>query len=624
MAVQPPAMHVARIRSSYAGKDGERRNYESAYLRRTYRQDGKVRHETLANLSGLADGVVEAIEAALKGTPLVPAGAAVSIASSVPHGHVAAVHAMAVQLGLPQLLGPAGRQRDLALAMIESRVVRPSSKLASLAWWGDVTLGTDLGVAGASTDEAYAAMDWLAGRQDAIEKQLAGRHLGPEANPGQMALFDLSSSWMEGTHCALAARGYSRDGKKGRLQIEYGLLTDPHGRPVAVRVFPGNTGDPTAFADIVTVVRESFGLERMVMVGDRGMITTARITALNKPGAGGENSGQARPGRKGRGKAAAQAGAADEAAGTVALPGGQYGWITALRAPAIRKLISEDGPLQMSLFDEQNLAEITSQDFPGERLIACRNPVLAAERARKREDLLSATEKLLAPLTARAAAGRLSGKAKIGVEAGKVIGKYKTAKHFDLTVTDDSLAVTRRQDQIDAEAALDGFYVIRTSVPAGQLDAAAVVTAYKNLKYVERDFRHIKADDLDLRPVFHRLEDRIRAHVLICMLACYLTWHLRQAWAPLTFTDPQPPQREDPVAPARRSAAAAAKASSKRDPEGHLVRSFRGLLNHLGTLTRNQVRFAGTTTTVAMLAEPTPAQRHAFELIGTPIPLLLK
>ncbi len=619
MAAQPPAMHVARIRSSYTGKDGERRDYESAYLRRTYRKDGKVRHETLANLSGLADGVVNAIEAALKGTPLVPAGAAVSISSSVPHGHVAAVHAMAVQLGLPQLLGPAGRQRDLALAMIESRVVRPSSKLAGLAWWSDVTLGTDLGVAGASTDEAYAAMDWLAGRQDAIEKQLAGRHLGPQANPSRMALFDLSSSWMEGTHCPLAARGYSRDGKKGRLQIEYGLLTDPAGRPVAVRVFPGNTGDPTAFAALARVVRERFGLERMVMVGDRGMITTARITALNKPDSDSDSSdaaaGKSMAG-KGRRKPGAEAGAA--------LPGGQYGWITALRAPAIKKLIAEDGPLQMSLFDQQNLAEITSQDFPGERLIACRNPVLAAERARKRQDLLAATEKALAPIITRVTAGRLSGKDTIGIETGKVIGKYNVAKHFDVTITDDSLTAARRQDQIDEEAALDGFYVIRTSEPAAGLDSAAVVAAYKNLKYVERDFRHIKADDLDLRPVFHRLEDRVRAHVLICMLACYLTWHLRRAWAPLTYTDPQPPRREDPVAPARRSAEAAAKAASRHDPDGQPVRSFRGLLAHLGTLTRNQVTFAGTTQAVAMLADPTPAQRRAFELIEAPIPLVLK
>src|SRR5436190_6642590 len=502
MGQQPSAMHVARIRGSHVDRQGRRRDYESRYLRRTYRDGGKVRHETLANLSGLPEQTVDAIEAALKGTPLVPAGQAVAITASLPHGHVAAVHAMAVRLGLPALLGPAGRQRDLALALVISRVVAPASKLSTSAWWGDVTLGADLGVAGASTDNIYAAMDWLDGRQDAIEAELARRHLAPQANPSKMALFDLSSSWLEGTRCPLAARGYSRDGKKGRLQVEYGLLTDPAGRPVAVRVLPGNTGDPAVFTGIVQVVREKFGLAEMVMVGDRGMITSARIAALNQ-----REDGTARPDR--------------------------YGWITALRAPAIRKLMAEDGPLQLSLFDEQDLAEITSPDFPGERLIACRNPVLAADRARKREDLLAATEKLLAPLIARVRAGRLAGAAATGVEVGKVISNYKTGKHFTITITDDNLAVTRRQDQIDAEAALDGFYVLRTPIPAGQLDGPAVVTAYKNLKYVERDFRHLKADDLDLRPVFHWLEGRVRAHVLICMLACYLTWHLRRAWAPL-------------------------------------------------------------------------------------------
>ena len=286
--------------------------------------------------------------------------------------------------------------------------------------------------------------------------------------------------------------------------------------------------------------------------------------------------------------------------------------------------MADDGPLQLSLSGQQDLAEITSPDFPGERLIACRNPVLAADRARTREDLLAATEKLLAPILARVRAGRLQGAGDIGVEVGKVISTYKTAKHFTVTITDTTLAVTRKQDQIDAEAMLDGFYVLRTPVPADELDAAAVVTAYKNLKYVERDFRHIKADDLDLRPVFHRLEERVRAHVLICMLACYLTWHLRRAWAPLTFTDQDPPAPDNPVAPGHRSAAAQAKASYQHDPAGQPNRSFRGLLDHLATLTRNQVRYTGTQITIAMLAEPTSIQRHAFELLGAPIPLTLK
>ena len=587
-------VHVVRVtKTGYVDKQGRRKDYSSAYLRRTYREAGQVKNETVANISALPDHVIDLIDAGLKGTPLVPAAEAVTITRSLPHGHVAAVAVMAAKLGLPALLGPAGRQRDLALALIISRVVAPASKLSTLTWWADTTLGTDLGAAGASTDDIYAAMDWLAGQQDAIETGLARRHLAPAANPSKMALFDLSSSWLEGAHCPLAARGYSRDGKKGKLQIEYGLLTDPEGRPVAVRVFPGNTGDPAAFTQIITVVREKFKLRDMVMVGDRGMITSARIAALNQTG-----DGAPRP--------------------------DPYGWITALRAPAIKKLIADDGPLQLSLSGQQDLAEITSPDFPGERLIACRNPVLAADRARKREDLLAATEKLLAPVIARVQAGRLTGAGPIGVEVGKVISRYKTSKHFQVTITDASLAVTRKQDQIDAEAALDGFYVLRTPIPASQLDGPAVVTAYKNLKYVERDFRSIKADDLDLRPVFHRLEERVKAHVLICMLACYLVWHLRRAWAPLTFTDENPPVPASPVAAARRSRAAQAKASYQYDQAGQPYYSFHGLLEHLATLTRNQVRFAGAQATVPMLAEPTSAQREAFTLIGVPIPLSLK
>jgi hypothetical protein len=588
MLDQPTAMHVARIKSSHTDRQGRERQYESALLRHTYRDSGKVRHKTLANLSAMPGHVVDAVEAALKGEALVPAGqAAVSIARSLPHGHVAAVHAMARQLGLPALLGPAGRHRDITLALIVSRAVSPGSKLSTLAWWQDTTLGPDLGVEDATTGEAYAAMDWLQSRQGAIEKKLAARHLAPDANPSRMALFDLSSSWLEGTQCPLGARGYSRDGKKGNIQIEYGLLTDPEGRPVAVRVFEGNTADPAAFTEILDAVHGTFGLRKMVMVGDRGMITSARIGAIRELD-------------------------------------GKYGWITALRAPAIRKLIADDGPLQLSLFDEQDLAEITSEDFPGERLIACRNPVLAAERARKREDLLTATEKLLAPIIARVQRGKLAGAAAIGKKAGEVIGKYKMAKHFEVTITDTSLAAERKQDQIEDEARLDGIYVIRTPVPATDLDAAGTVTAYKNLKHVERDFRHIKSDDLDLRPVFHRLEHRVKGHVLICMLAAYLTWHLRQAWAPLTYTDQEPPVQANPVAPSRRSASAEAKASRQHDQDGRPYRSFRGLLDHLGTLTRNELRFAGTPATVPVLAEPTSQQRQAFELIGAAIPLTLR
>jgi transposase len=396
-------------------------------------------------------------------------------------------------------------------------------------------------------------------------------------------MFDLSSSWVEGTHCELAAYGYSRDGKRGKPQIEYGLLTDKDGRPVAVRVFAGNTGDPKTFPEAVDAVRGTFGLQQMIMVGDRGMITTARIKALR------ELEGMA--------------------------------WITCLRGPAIKKLMASDGPLQLSLFDEQDLAEITSDDFPGERLICCRNPVLAEERARKREDLLTATEDELGKIAARVAAGRIKDPDKIGVAAGKIINKRKVAKHFLLDIAEGRITWQRDQASIDAEALTDGIYVIRTPVPAATLDAAGAVTAYKGLASLERDFRSIKADDLDLRPIWHRLEDRVRAHVLICMLACYLSWHLRRAWAPLTYADEHPPQRKNPVAPARRSASADTKAARKTGPGKQPIRSFRDLLSHLATLTRNDLRYGQVT--IPALAEPTADQRRAFDLIGAAIPLTL-
>ena len=583
-------MHVARTPSRYVDKAGNVHRYESVLVRRTYREGAKVKHETLANLSRLPAEAVAALEATLKGQTLVPAGSEFSIVRSLPHGHVAAVAAMARQLDLPTLLGPAGRHRDLVLALIVSRVIRPGSKLSTLAWWPDTTLGVDLGVAGASTDEVYAAMDWLAGRQEAIEKKLAVKHLGSEVNPSRMALFDLTSAWVTGRCCELAARGYSRDGKKGCEQIEYGVLTDPAGRPVAVRVFAGNTADPVAFTEIVTVIRDELGIAQLVLVGDRGMITSARIDALRKLNDDPDTATD-------------------------------FGWITALRAPAIAKLARDDGPLQMSLFDTQDLAEISHPDYPGERLIACRNPALAAERARKRRDLLAATDRLLAGVADRVDRATLTGAGEIGTAVGKVIDKHKMGKHFHTTITDTTLTYRRDQARIDAEAALDGIYVLRTSVDADTLDPAAVVESYKNLANIERDFRIIKADDLDLRPIHHRLEDRVKAHVLICLLACYLVWHLRKAWAPMTFTDEHPPQRDNPVAAAQRSAAADAKAARKHDPAGNPLRSFRGLLDHLATLTRNQIRFPGADTDIPILAEPTPDQRRAFQLIDTPIPL---
>ncbi len=573
-------MHVDRVRSRHTSKSGETREYESRLLRRSFRKpDGKVGKETLANLSALPAAAVDAVEAVLKGATLVDASAALSITRSRAHGHVALVHAAARQLGLPALLGPACRERDLAYGLIISRVVAPKPKLATLAWWDDVTLGPDLGIADAPRDDVYEAMDWLLEQQAGIEAQLARRHL----REGGIAMSGLSSSWVEGSCCELAARGYSRDGKKGREQIEYGLLTDEAGRPVAIRVFPGNTAGPAAFTEAVEAVRSRFSLNELVMVGDRGMITSARIRALKELGG--------------------------------------LSWITCLRAPAIRKLADDGGPLQLSLFDQQDLAEITSPDYPGERLIACRNPLLAAERARKRDDLLAATEALLAKIKNQVSAGRIKDADKIGVRAGKVINRYKVAKHFILDISDGHFAWHRDQAAIDAEAALDGIYIIRTPVPAAELDAPAAVTACKNLARVERDFRSLKADDLDLRPIHHWLEDRVRGHVLICMLAAYLTWHLRKTLAPLTYTDEHPPDRASPVAPARRSAHASAKAAVHASPDGQPLHSFRGLLDHLATLTRSTISIGGTT--FEKISDPTPAQRRAFHLIAAPIPLTL-
>jgi hypothetical protein len=467
----------------------------------------------------------------------------------------------------------------LALSLVIARALRPSSKLATTRWWADTTLGTDLVPGGTSVDEVYAAMDWLFARQGTIEASLARRHL----SEGSMVLYDLSSSWMEGTHCPLALRGYSRDHKSGKAQIEYGLLTDAEGRPVSVEVFPGNTADPTAFISAVEAVRTRFFLKEVVMVGDRGMITSARIDALRSLGG--------------------------------------ISWITCLRAPAIRAL-AEQGALQLTLFDETNLAEITHPDYPGERLVACRNPALAKERARKRTELLDATEAELATIASSVRSGRLKGADKIGIRVGRYVNRYKMAKHFEIVIGDDSLSFSRRQGEIDAEASLDGVYVIRTSVAAERLDAPGAVTAYKGLSVVERDFRSLKAIDLDLRPIFHFTEDRVRAHVFICMLAAYLIWHLRKAWAPLCFTDEEPPGRDDPVAPAVRSHGARRKDARKLTATGDNVHDLSSLLDHLATLTRNTVVFTGGVR-IEKLTLLTPLQRRAFELIGAPIPTKL-
>ena len=576
-------MHVDQAGRHYTTAGGEERAYPTYLLRRSYRDEqGRPRKETLANLTGLPEESIAALRATLRGRTLVDAEDGFEVARSVPHGDVAAAHVMASALGLRSLLGPAGRQRDIAYALVISRAVRPESKLSTAGWWtaGDTTLGADLGVADATTDEIYAAMDWLTGRQRQVEKKLAARHL----QPGGIAMFDLSSSWVEGSHCELAEFGYSRDGRRGRRQVEYGLLTDRQGRPVAVEVFPGATSDPDSFKTAIARVRDDFGIKTMIMAGDRGMITGTRIDDLRK------------------------------------LEGME--WITALKAPAIARLAADNGPLQMSLFDTQNFAEITHPDYPGERLICCHNPVLAAERSRKRADLLAATGADLATIRKSVVSGRLTDPDKIGIRVGKVIGKHKVGKHFITDIGPGRFSYRQDQDKIAAEAALDGIYVIRTSVDGGILDAARVVTAYKDLKYVERDFRITKADDLDLRPIYHYLAERVRGHVLICMLACYLTWHLRQALAELTFTDQHIPAPADPVAPAQRSAQARAKDAGKHNGDGVPVRKYGDLLGHLSTLDRQTIVFSGQR--IEKLTSPTPVQARAFELLGAPVPLALK
>lgn len=422
-------------------------------------------------------------------------------------------------------------------------------------------------------------MDWLLARQEQIEKRLAARHLPP----GGMALFDLSSTWMEGKSCPLTKFGYSRDGKRGLPQIEFGLLGDEEGRPVAVRVFDGNTSDSRSFLEAISTVRDQFGLTNLTMVGDRGMITQARIDDLKD------------------------------------LPG--MDWITALRAPAIAALAADDGPLQMSLFDTQNFAQITDLRYPGERLVCCRNPALADERGRKREALLAATEQNLDKLVASVNADRLHGADQIGVKLGKIINKHKVGKHFITTVTDETFSYRRDEDKITAEAALDGIYVIRTGLGDEKLDQVGVIRAYKKLAHIERDFRCIKSDDLALRPVRHYTADRIKAHIFICMLASYLTWHLRKTLAPLTFTDESIPLGDDPVAPAQRSKAAAIKDTTKTTPDELPLYDYPGLIAHLGQLTRNTVYFARQH--FDKLANPTPVQRRAFDLLAAPIPLTL-
>jgi hypothetical protein len=565
------AMHVARVRSVHGGKE-----YVSVLLRQSYREDGKVKHRTLASLTALPPAVIELIERSLRGERFLPAGEALSIRRSLPHGHVAAVLGLLRSLGLPALFDRRpSRLRDLATALVAARLIEPASKLATATLLGQTTLGACLGVEGADENELYAAMDWLLERQAKVERALAARHLAA----GSLVLYDLTSTYVEGRCCPLARHGHSRDHRPDRPQIEFGLLTDARGCPVAVEVFPGNTADPATVEAQIEKLRVRFGLTDIVLVGDRGMLTSARIERLRETGG--------------------------------------IGWVSCLRAPAIRSLV-EAGDLQLSLFDERNLAEITSPQFPGERLVVCRNPALAAERTRKREALLTATEDALAKISAAVEQGRLKSAAAIGLRAGRVVNAKKMAKHLELEIADGAFAFRRRTAAIAAEAALDGLYVVRTSVSEERLNAPAVVETYKRLSAVERDFRALKGDDLAVRPIFHWKEDRVRAHLFLCFLAAYVRWHLEQAWAPLLFRDENPPARTDPVAPPERSVSAIAKERDHRTPDGLRVGSFTTLMGELATLTRNRVVPAGADERAAfdLPSEPTPLQARAFELIG--------
>jgi hypothetical protein len=548
------------------------REYTSVLLRRSFREGGKVKKETLANLSHLPAEAIDAIRRTLRGELLAAAGDAFVIERSLPAGHVQAALSMARRLELGRLLDRVpSRERDLCLAMIVARAIAPASKLATVRALGQSTLGDELGVGDADEDDLYAALDWLLERQATIEDRLARRHL----KDGELVLCDVSSSYFEGRARPLAALGYSRDGRRGTPQIVYGPLCDRPGRPIAVEVFSGETHDDETLPSQVTKLRERFDLSTVVVVGDRGMVTKANLELLR------------------------DAEGAD--------------WITALKAPQINRLVV-DGALRLSLFDEHNMAEITAPDYPGERLVVCRNPLVAADRARKREDLLEATERGLRQIAERVARGTLGGADQIGLAVGPAVKRYRMKKHFDLHITDTSFAFARKTEQIAAEAALDGIYVLRTSLDSDRLPAGEVVRAYKSLEQVERAFGTLKGPEPQIRPIHHRLEDRVRAHVLLCMLAYYLTWHLRAAWAPLIFKDEHPPTPTDPVAKATRSPAAQRKAQTKRTTTGEPCHSYRSLLADLATLTRNTIRPAGANATFHQLAQPTDLQARALDL----------
>ena len=548
-------------------------------LRESYREGAKVCKRTLANLSALSAAQVQMIRSTLRGDVLQPIDQTFEITASAAHGHVQAVSLAMQRLGFASLLASKPcPQRDLVAAMVAARIVCPATKLATTRLWHTSTLAAEFGVTDATEDDLYAAMDWLLAGQDRIQKKLAARHLKEDS----LVLYDLSSSYFEGCACPLAKLGYSRDGKRGTLQVNYGLLTDERGCPVAISVHPGNTSDSTTFMPQVTRLRQEFGIQRMVMVGDRGMISQKAIDEMSKD--------------------------ADVA------------WITALRSASIRTLV-EQGHVQMGLFDERNLLEISSPDFPGERLVACRNPQLAKLRAHTREDLLVATEKSLEKIKVRVAGAKLAGKDNIGLAVGKVLNQYKVAKHFDLLITDDAFSFARLGSNIAAEAALDGLYIIRTSVQAQRMDAPTCVRTYKSLAQVERAFRSIKTMDLKVRPIHHHLENRVRAHIFVCMLAYYVEWHMREAWRELMFADEDQAAKSmrDPVAPAVRSDSAIKKVCSLRLQDGSPVHSFQTLMAQLQTIVRNTCRTPGGAAdapTFEIITTPNHTQKRALDLIN--------
>jgi hypothetical protein len=564
-------MHVSTTKR----RSGDR-EYTATLLRRSYRQDGRVKKETLANLSHLPPDAIDAIRRVLAGEALMSVDDAFEIERSLPAGHVNAAMVMARRLELPKLLDRSPcRERDLCLAMILGRVICPGSKLGTVRTLGQSTLASELGVESADEDDLYLAMDWLLERQDRIEDRLAARHLVD----GEMVLYDVSSSYFEGRTCPLAKLGYSRDGKSGLAQIIYGLLCDTDGRPVAVEVFTGELHDDKTLPAQIAKLKDRFGLSRIVVVADRGMVTKANIELLK------------------------------EADGV--------DWITALKAPTIKKL-ARSGVFQPSLFDEQNLGEITDvEEFPGERLIVCRNPLVGAQRARTREELLAATETDLAQIAHRVDHGTLLGADQIGLAVGPALKRYRMKKHFQIEITDTTFTYTRNTETIAQEAALDGFDILRTSLTETDLAAGDVVRAYKNLEQAERAFGSLKGPELQIRPIHHRLAERVRAHVLICMLAYYLTRHLKAAWKPLLFTDEDRPTSPDPVAKAVRSPAAQQKAQTKRTTTGQPAHSYRTLLAELATQTRNTTRLHGQTNTFEKLTQPTDLQAKALELVAT-------